>query len=341
MKGIILMTSSKLVSVIVPVYNSEAHISACLNSIIQQSYENLEIIIVNDASTDSSRTIAEKLLASNGRKFQIIDHEKNRGVSAARNTGLDASHGEYVWFCDSDDIAENNLVSELSGFLTTYDSDISFCGIINRFEDGRPDEIDKVRVNASLPLSGENALYMRMLKPIAPHTCAIMFRKSMLTENNIRFHDGCKAFEDIEFQMKAFCHAERVSFTTECLYIYVHSAEMGSVRDNNTYAKSLRRYIDSSEAHYRTAEYLSCNAPSERTKFLADYLLMPEAVIRKFTVCARANDHEGFYLLLENNEIRKILLSSRKVFFMKPELFMKALVILFLPGLYFRMRRKK
>lgn len=331
--------TDKLVSVIVPAYNSSKHIRETLTSIINQDYENLEIIIVNDASSDSSRDIAENMLLSCGRKFQIIDHEKNLGVSAARNNGLKAAKGEYVWFCDSDDIAEKNFVSEL--MRVSHDSDISFGGIINRFEDGRPDKIESVRVSSLMSIAGEYALYMRMLKPISPHTCAMIFRKSLLIENNIKFHEGCIAFEDIEFQMKAFCHAERVSFINKCLYIYVHSSEMGSVRDNDTYAKRLRRYIDSSDAHMRTAEYLSRNAPSERTKFLADYLLMPEAVIRKFTVCARADNREEFCSFLKDNEVRKVLLSSRRVFFRKPELFMKALMILYLPGLYFRMRRKK
>lgn len=331
--------TDKLVSVIVPVYNSSAHIRETLTSIINQDYENLEIIIVNDASTDSSRDIAENMLLSCSRKFRIIDHEKNLGVSAARNKGLEASHGQYVWFCDSDDIAKKNFVSEL--MRVSQDSDISFGGIIERYDDGKPDETQNVRVNFSAPVSGEEALYMRMLKPIAPHTCAMIFRKSMLIENNIKFHEGCIAFEDIEFQMKAFCHAERVSFTNKCIYVYVHSSEMGSVRDNDTYAKRLRRYTDSSDAHMRTAEYLSRNSPSERTKFLADYMLMPEAVIRKFTVCARADNREEFYSLLKDNETRKILLSSRRVFFRKPELFMKALMILCLPRLYFRMRRDK
>ena len=334
------MTADKLVSVIVPVFNKEAHIAATLSSIIHQDYSNLEIILVNDASSDSSGLLAQDLLAAGGRQYRIIDHPENRGVSAARNTGLDASRGEYVLFCDSDDLCAGNLISTLAGLLAYYEADISFGGMINTFDDGRPDELHGVSLHDSLPLDGEKALYLRILKPIAPTICCMLFRKSLLTENNIRFHEGCGAFEDVEFQLKAFCRAKRVAYSHDCLYVYVHSTEMGSVRDNDTSSKKLRRYAESSEAHLRAAEYICRNAPSERTKFLAENMLLPEAVIRQFTLCARADDLEGFNALLRDKNVRRVLLSSRRVFFRKPEVFMKALAVLCLPGLYFRLRGK-
>ena len=330
--------SKKLVSVIIPVYNAEAHLEQNLASVIQQDYTELEIIVVNDASTDSTRKIAQSILAESGRVFRIIDHAANLGVSAARNTGLASAKGSYVWFCDGDDIAESDLVSELRGLAGKYDSDIAFGGIRER-ED--TDKFCHVKLNDPLPLDGEYALCMRMLKPIAPHLCCMLFRKEFLDEKNIRFTEGCTAFEDIEFQMKAFCHAVRVSFSRKCLYVYVHSPTMGSVRDNDTPAKRLSRYADSSQAQLRTAEYLLKNAPSVRTKFLAENMLMPQAVIRAFTVCAKSGDKDRFYTLLRDRDTRKILLSSRRVFFRKPEIFAKALAILCAPGLYFRMRRDK
>ncbi|MBQ7154967.1 MAG: glycosyltransferase family 2 protein [Synergistaceae bacterium] len=333
--------SEQLVSVIIPVHNAEAHVARTLESVLQQDYARLEIIVVNDASTDSTRNIVQALLQEGGRTFRIIDLAENLGVSAARNTGLASASGKYVWFCDGDDIAESNLISELCGIAEKFDSDIAFGGIADRFEDGRPDELHRVTLKDSQPLDGEYALYMRMQRPIAPHLCCMLFRKSLLDENDIRFTEGCTAFEDIEFQMKAFCHADKVSFSPECMYVYVHSSEMGSVRDNNTPEKRLSRYVDSSEAHRRTAEYLLRNAPSKRTRYLAENMLMPEAMIRSFTVCARAGDKKGFDALLNDANVRRSLLSSRKVFLKKPEIFAKALAILCAPGLYFRMRREK
>lgn len=98
-----------LVSVIMPAYNAETTIASSLESIITQDYPNIEIIIVNDASTDGTEKAARSVLERGGRPFRIITHKKNSGVAAARNTGIDVMHGEFLWFMDADDKAEKNL----------------------------------------------------------------------------------------------------------------------------------------------------------------------------------------------------------------------------------------
>ena len=94
-----------LISIIIPVYNVEDYITDCLNSILIQDYLNLEIILVNDATPDNSISIAEKAIESLKEKYKviIINHESNKGLSAARNTGINASRGDYLFFIDSDD----------------------------------------------------------------------------------------------------------------------------------------------------------------------------------------------------------------------------------------------
>ncbi len=147
--------------------------------------------------------------------------------------------------------------------------------------------------------------------------------------------------DKINYKLKTFCHAKKVSFVDECLYIYIHGEKMGSIRDNDTDEKKLRRYIHSSEAHERAAEYMILHAPSERVKFFAENLLMPEAVIRKFTIAARMNDIEKYKSLCHDKNLRKILRRSYKIFFRKPEIFLKAFTILFLPDFYFYLRKEK
>ena len=222
-----------------------------------------------------------------------------------------------------------------------YDSDIAFGGYTKHFEDGRTDEQELVKINTSQPLSGEQALYMRMINKVKPHLCTTLFRRSMLKQYQLRYYEGCTAFQDVEFQLKAFCHAERVSYVTESLYVYVHSNEMGAVRENNTHEKDLRKYIDSTDAHYRAAEYISQHTKSERVKFIADNMLIPEAVIRRFTIYSKANDHKNFDLLVKDQATRNILKNSRRVLFMQPEIYMKAFMILYMPELYFNLRKKR
>lgn len=329
-----------LVSAVVPAYNSETWINRMLESIIVQDYPNIEIIVVNDASTDATEEAARRTLEGCGRPFCLITHKENRGVSAARNTGIKEMKGEFVWFVDADDMAENNLVSTLHSLIEEYQCDLSFCGLKNRFEDGRPDVLVPVKLEGTKTRNGEELLWLRVFCKIAPTVCGMLFRKNFLLETGLRFHEGCAAGEDVEFQLKTLCRAGQAAFTSDCLYIYVHHAGMGSLRDTDTKTKQIRRYRDNTDAHQRTARYLSEHAPSERIKELADCFIMPQALIRRLTLCARTNDRAGFDALLSDGETRKTLSSSKKFFFQKPEVYGKAFALLHFPDLYYRLRSR-
>lgn len=119
------MSNEKLISIIVPVYNVEKYLRQCLDSLISQIYENTEIILVNDGSTDCSGTICEEYAQRDGRI--IVVHQENQGLSGARNTGLRLSKGDYIAFVDSDDMVSQNYLSVLYGLLMRYDADIACC----------------------------------------------------------------------------------------------------------------------------------------------------------------------------------------------------------------------
>ena len=117
----------ELISVIVPVYNVEQYLSQCLESIIGSTYRNLEIICINDASTDKSSEILE-YFRSKDKRIKIISLEQNSGQSVARNRGLDVANGVYIAFVDSDDYVTPNCFSELFGRLADDHSDVAVCG---------------------------------------------------------------------------------------------------------------------------------------------------------------------------------------------------------------------
>lgn len=329
-----------LVSVIVPAYNVETHIACSLESIIAQDYPNLEIIVVNDASTDATEAVARRILDGCDRPFTVITHKENRGVSAARNTGMDAAKGEFVWFIDADDMAEHNLVSTLYALVVEYKCDLSFCGFVDRFEDGRPDALVPVNLDGAKIRKGEELLWLRVFKKIVPHLCSMLFWKQFLIETGLRFQEGCTAGEDVEFQLKAFCRAVEVAFTSDCLYIYVHHAAMGSIRDNNSKEKHNRRYRDNTGVQFRTARYLSEHAPSERIQDVADRLLMPQALIRRLTLCAMTGDRAEFDGILSDNATRETLSAARTFFFRKPEVWLKSLALLHFPDIYYFLRSR-
>ena len=117
--------NSVLVSVIVPVYNVESYLSKCVESIKDQSYSNIEIILVDDGSTDSSGKLCDEFVKSDGR-IKVL-HKVNGGVSSARNLGIDICHGEYITFVDSDDWVEQNYIEVLLNEILTDANQLVFC----------------------------------------------------------------------------------------------------------------------------------------------------------------------------------------------------------------------
>ena len=325
-----------LVSVAMPSYNAEATIASSLESIIAQDYPNIEIIVVNDGSTDATEQVARRVLEGCGRPFRIINHKSNRGVAAARNTGIDVMKGEFIWYLDADDKAESNLTSKLYDLIEEYQCDLSFCGYKDRFEDGRPDVLVPVKLEGDRIRSGEDFLWLRVFSKLSPD--GFLLRRKVLLETGLRFHEGCTAGEDVEFQLKTFCRIRQAAFVPDCLYIYIHHAGMGSIHDNDTKEKQNRRYRDNTEAHFRTAQYLSEHAPSARIKELADKYLMPQALIRRLTLYAKTNNRAEFDALLANGAIRNTLRASKSFFFQQPEIYLKAFVLLYFPDIYYHSR---
>ena len=129
------MNSKKLVSIIIPVYNTAKFLPRCLNSVQNQTYKNLEIILINDGSTDNSLTIAEDY-AKKDPRIKIIT-QKNQGLSAARNTGLKNATGDFITFVDSDDEIKSEMIEELLDAIETTSANIAACSFSESFPNGK------------------------------------------------------------------------------------------------------------------------------------------------------------------------------------------------------------
>ena len=114
-----------LISVVIPVYNVKPYLERCINSVVNQTYKNLEIILVDDGSTDGS----DKICDDYSKKYKNIEviHKKNGGLSDARNVGIENAHGQYIQFIDSDDYVNNKMIEILYNNLKNTNSDISVC----------------------------------------------------------------------------------------------------------------------------------------------------------------------------------------------------------------------
>lgn len=201
----------ELISVIVPVYNVESYLEKCIESIQNQSYKSLEIILVNDGSTDSSGDICDKYAACD-KRIRVI-HQKNGGISSARNTGLEVANGDYIAFVDSDDYIEPKMYEDLLNFLKEYNLDIIDCGsfrdkngmITGGCNDGQIEIYEK-----------DDALRLAMHDGFTSVWNKLYKRDIVI---NIRFPEGRK-FEDSAISYLYIANANRIGHINRSYYYY-------------------------------------------------------------------------------------------------------------------------
>lgn len=198
-------------SIVVPVYNVEAYLDDCLASLQSQDFSDVEVICVNDGSTDRSR---EKLSEWAGKmpQIRVIDRE-NGGLSAARNTGLQAATGDYVVFVDSDDWVEPTMLSRLAEEATGEDM---ICFACRKSDSGATDTLIPEQ-NDGWSYYNHHALEHREV----PFVCVWQrcYRREFLEENNLRFREGI-LHEDNEFTPRACLKSKRVKVIPNVLYNY-------------------------------------------------------------------------------------------------------------------------
>lgn len=336
-----LREDAPLVSIIIPAYNAATRIAETLRSVVAQDYPNIEIIVVNDCSTDETAEIARGVLEGSGRPFRSIEHTANRGVSAARNTGIEASSGEFLCFVDADDIAEDRYVSRLYACLAESGADIALCGYKDKYV-ARGDISDvPVKLPHGAEVTAERITYLKILKKIDTAIYAMMMTKVFLKSASLRFEEGCTAGEDVEFQIKAFSRAGRISIVNDCPYIYVHHENMGSVRDASDREKKLSRYSQLIGVDMRLADYLEKHSTSPKIRRLARCLLRPEGVIRMFSAAAKRGDIEGFKRMRADKGSMERMRPVKHMIFKRPELVIKALMLSFAPDLFYKLRSRE
>ena len=193
--------SNPLVSVIIPIYNVEQYIEETIDSVINQSYDNIEIVLVDDESKDKSIVIAENRLISSGRDFKIV-RQNNEGLAGARNTGIDSSTGKYICFIDADDIIDRDHIKNSIAALKRYDalicySDFEYTKKGNRFGRNtyyRGDEY----FNRDVFLNSFSKRRIRV------HCCCLVLERKILLDTGLRFNENLRFGEDIEFMARLF-----------------------------------------------------------------------------------------------------------------------------------------
>lgn len=206
-----------LISIIIPVYKVEDYLERCVDSVLNQTYENIEVILVDDGSPDKCGEMCDKYAQKHDNV--IVIHQKNQGLSAARNTGIRTAKGQFLGFVDSDDFIEKNMYELLYDVLEVNNADISVGGIIDCYEETGIKEKDfnkEVKV-----YTGEEAIKDVLINQgnITAHVVTKLYRKQIF--DMISFPEG-KLYEDsftiIDFLIKA----EKIAVVNHGVYYYWH-----------------------------------------------------------------------------------------------------------------------
>lgn len=217
-----------MISVIVPIYNKAPYIKKCLDDICNQTYRDLEIICIDDGSTDGSGEIVKEY-AKKDTRFCYIEQE-NRGVSAARNRGLELAQGDYISFIDCDDGLEKDMYAFLLELMKKYNADIAHCGYKKVHLDGSSVEVGNS--NIYLVQDSEEALECLIGGKYFTGSLCTKLYKSTLFEN-IKFDKDLKINEDLLVNFKVFNKAKCIVFNGETKYLYYERKESSSTRIHN------------------------------------------------------------------------------------------------------------
>lgn len=294
------------ISVIVPAYNAGNHITRCLESLLCQTSESFEIIVVDDGSTDNTSVLAENILAASPVKSTLLK-QKHEGVSRARNFGLEKAAGRYIYFLDSDDTIDESALEKLLSTAVVSGSDCVICGLKKVDETkkvhwcsnrcGFPNE-DSLSADELLPLLMRNRVHFRV--------GSVLFSRDTVVANKLHFTNGCTNGEDTEFFLKMFFHSKKVSFVhEELLTIY-------AMKGTASRSASLKLF-HSVGSMRRLHKYLLQHGVEEETARYLLYRRIPQTYVQIIRALARMGIGFRDYLAIaRNGQIRKQLKSFEK-----------------------------
>ena len=204
------------VSVIIPIYNVEKYIERCVRSLMEQTLQEIEYIFVNDCTPDGSMEVLQRVLLEYPHRIQvkIVNHEVNKGLATVRNTGLEASNGEYIICCDSDDWVEKNMYKEMYDKAQETDADIVVSDFYNEYLS------HSVIQRQPFPNKGLEAVRQMLAGNLHCGTCNKLVRRELYSKNDIHFPDGINMWEDVLTTIPLCYYASNISYIPKAFYHY-------------------------------------------------------------------------------------------------------------------------
>lgn len=203
------------ISIIIPVYNVEKYIRECLESIVNQTLTAREVLLINDGSTDESMAICETY-AKKYSYFKII-YQNNRGLSAARNTGLENAKGNYICFIDSDDFIADNMLAVLYEKMIAHGADMAKCGILYYYDDSRTDKYSGIDGDDKLVDKKTEIFQSLFTKKFTHSVCNAIYKREIF--QSLRFTEG-KIAEDLFIAPHLLLACNKILITSDWMYYY-------------------------------------------------------------------------------------------------------------------------
>lgn len=295
------------ISIIIPFYNSEAYLKRCLMSIFTQDVAKFkfEVICIDDCSTDMSSQIVKDFRTIH-KNTHLYTHRKNKKQGAARNLGLRKSKGEYVWFIDSDDFIEDNVLNKLLSKLNEHTPDILQFNSFKVLQNGtkRDGYFWKEEV---IGLSGLKYLEKEMKEEYSERILAVwskVFRRNFLIGNNLFFKEGIY-WEDVAFTLKAFIRAESIVYIPINAYNYVltQGSDIRSSYDGRKVADSIRFCIDVTNIAHK-------DITNESLRLYIIQIYIPTIMKYKTNIKDLSfDDYAEFETIVENIENKGVLVN--------------------------------
>lgn len=298
------------ISVIMPVYNVENYISKSIQSLVNQSFKDFELILVNDETKDKSIDIALDILKNTDVNYKIIN-QSNSGVSVARNNGIDNSSGEYIYFLDSDDYVEKEFLGKFYEKFKETNADIIYCDYSHVDEKGNILLESSTSVIENISSGKEMALKL-LRDEFSIWVGSGIYKSEIIKKNNIRFDSNRKYAEDINFIAKTLLYSNKVIGINEKLAYYL--------RREGAVTKSVsEKHLDCYYSFKDLMEFVQEYFPSEKEVIdvITEYKI-PYSICHIFSMFSRDKDYKDKLLeFLSNDEIKTSLNRYRMISFNK------------------------
>lgn len=223
------MTKTYLISVIIPVYNGGFYIDSCLKCLMNQTYKNLEIIVINDGSTDNSEQTIKKY------PVHLISLPNNSGISVARNRGIDTAKGEYIHFMDVDDSINKDYYNKMLEAITEADADIACSGMVN---EPKPHRTMLFKRREILKTTEDKLKITNVGK--WGFSVRYLFKTDFLKKYNLRFIEG-RLIEDLPFSLSAVFFANKLVTVPNAIYTYILRQNSVTTKRDSSFRKKRHR----------------------------------------------------------------------------------------------------